>query len=196
MSENCYLLVDPVTNQLLVVDPGDVAEYIIDHIERIHATPIAVIATHGHFDHIMGAFAITKTYLIPFCMDGRDTFLLDTMQSSAQHFLGTVSDPPPHIDTPLTIKKEVALGNERLRILETLGHTPGSISLYSKTSGVVFVGDLVFEGGDVGRTDFSYSDGSKLYASVKKLITLPDNTIVYPGHGNSFLLSSVKSHFL
>lgn len=192
MASNCYLLEDTLTHTVIVIDPGDASEYIIDHIQKLQAKPLCVIATHGHFDHVMGVFALTKIYAIPFYMNKKDEFLLSGMQQSARHFLGISKiDPPATIDKTLREGDAISLGNSQLSVIETPGHTPGSVCLYDGTAHILFGGDLVFEGGSVGRTDFSYSDSQVLMASLNKIITLPNDTIIYPGHGASMNISTI-----
>lgn len=168
MATNCYIV-----NDEIIIDPGDDAEYIMSHLTK---KPSMIVATHGHFDHIMAAYALQLAYNIPFYIHEDDIFLLSRMQSSARHFLGLKDvDPPP---TPSKIKTPP--------FIHTPGHTPGSICL--KFSDTLIVGDTMFAGGGVGRTDFSYSDPRKLSISIKKIRSFPKNTRVLPGHGAEFTL--------
>ena len=161
MATNCYI-VDGI-----IIDPGDDAEYIMDHVKN----PKMIIATHGHFDHIMAAYALQQAYNIPFYIHSDDMFLLKTMRSRAMHFLGLKDvDPPP---TPTPIRE--------IEFIHTPGHTPGSICL--KFGDALFVGDTIFADGAVGRTDFSYSDREKLDQSIQTILSYPKNTKLYPGHG-------------
>lgn len=188
MATNCYLLTDKNSGKTLIIDPGDDAEYIMDHIAQLHADPFAVIATHGHFDHVMAATALQLAYNIPFLLHPADTFLIDRMQESAQHFLGLKHvDPPPTI-TPLAMDEPFSLGNYALELLATPGHTPGSICIYDATGKQAFVGDTVFAGGAVGRTDFSYSSTDKLKESIARIFALPSDTTLYTGHGEPTLV--------
>lgn len=175
MATNCYIIDD------IIIDPGDDAEYIISHVKK----PSLVIATHGHFDHILAAFALTETYKIPFAMHKADEFLLVNMEKSAKHFLKLPTiDPPPKITTYLTDGDSV--GN--LRVLHTPGHTPGSVCFIGKD--FVLSGDTLFAGGAVGRTDFSYSSKTNLADSIKRILSLAPSLKLLPGHGPS---SSVKA---
>jgi hydroxyacylglutathione hydrolase len=176
MASNCYIVSD--SNQTIIIDPGDDAEHISDVLVRLRLTPNFIVATHGHFDHIMAAFALQVTYNIPLNMHKSDAFLLEYMQSSAKHYLGLPSvDPPPKINKFVNEGDTIA----GLTILHTPGHTPGCISLVG--DGVIFTGDTIFAHGGIGRTDFSYSNSQDLQASVKKILRLPASTIIYPGHG-------------
>jgi len=131
-----------------------------------------IVATHGHFDHIMVAYALQLAYNIPFYIHEDDIFLLGHMQSSAKHYLGLKSvDPPPK---PTIIKN--------LPFIHTPGHTPGSICL--KFGDALIVGDTIFADGAVGRTDFSYSEPLKLAPSISKILAYPNETRLLSGHGN------------
>ena len=186
LATNCYLVKDRASRRTFIIDPGDDAEYVMDHLVKLDAHPIAIIATHGHFDHILAARALQLAYKIPFMCHEGDTFLVDRMGETAKHFLGiSVVDPPPHIDQTLSQESVLELGATTVKVLPTPGHTPGSVCLSISKEKTVFVGDLVFAGGDVGRTDFSYASYESLQLSIKKIFRLPQGTIFYPGHGES-----------
>lgn len=183
MATNCYIVKDVGTGEAVVIDPGDDAEHISDVITRLSAAPTMIVATHGHFDHIMGAYALQLMYNIPFVIHEADTFLLQTMQSSAMHFLRLpLIDPPPQITKFIKDKDTIRVGKQKLHIIHTPGHTPGSICL--KHDGVLFVGDTLFADGAVGRTDFSYSEPHKLTSSIKKILSYPAGTRLLSGHGD------------
>ncbi len=187
MATNCYIFQDIQTNKSLIIDPGDDAEHISDVLTRLHADPTMIAATHGHFDHIMGAYALQLMYNIPFVIHEADTFLLQTMQSSAMHFLGLPRiDPSPHITRFISDKDILDVGNYKVTVLHTPGHTPGSVCF--GIDGVVLVGDTVFAGGAVGRTDHSYSRPLDLSVSLEKIRSYPKGTRILPGHGVVFRL--------
>ncbi len=143
-----------------------------------------IIATHGHFDHILAVFELQTAYRIPFCISRKDTFLVDRMKSSAQHFLKQKSDFfNPQIDIDLDTRKDILLSNLMFEIIPTPGHTPGSVCLYNKDMQALFSGDTLFAKGGVGRTDFEYCDKQALLHSINKLMRLPLETCIYCGHG-------------
>ncbi|HLD25163.1 MAG TPA: MBL fold metallo-hydrolase [Patescibacteria group bacterium] len=176
MAANCYLVVETKSKEGIIIDPGDDAEYIIDTLTKRGINPTAIIATHGHFDHIMAAFAIQKTYDIPVYVHANDIFLVGRMRESAKHFLGIDTDPEPDV-TP--ISKKTLHG---FTMLATPGHTPGSICLAG--DGVLFTGDTIFANGAVGRTDHTYSSHIDLLKSIQSILSLPARTKIYPGHGD------------
>lgn len=189
LKTNCYLATDVKSKKTLIIDPGDDADLIIQTISDERTKPTKIIATHGHFDHVMAAYELQLAYRIPFLINQRDEFLLNNMRSSAKYFLSVDPGPPPKIDGYLK-RSHVSAGEHVFKVLETPGHTPGSVSLYDKEEKVLFSGDLIFEGGAVGRTDFKYSNHEDLENSIKKLSSLSDNTRVLAGHGKSFKLKS------
>lgn len=196
MAANCYLIMDPVTHQAFIVDPGDDAEYIEKAVSDAGAKPSAIIATHGHFDHIMAVRELEITFRIPFFIHHADVFLLDRMSASARHFLGFTPDLPAP-DSPRTISSEetMQLGTTEIRILEVPGHTPGSIALYCPSEGFAVVGDLMFKDGGVGRTDFAYGDPKKLADSIGKIVSLPSSTVLYCGHGKETTVAAELAYF-
>lgn len=183
LQSNCYLLINTQINQLIIIDPGDDAEYIIQSINDTGATPQKIIATHGHFDHILAVTELQLAFNIPFLIHEKDKFLVKRLNETSKHFTGVESGPGPKINQFLTDGQKISLGNINFQILQTPGHTPGSICLYTQRKKLAFVGDLIFAGGGVGRTDFSYSNETELNKSLSKILKLPKQTIIYPGHG-------------
>lgn len=183
MATNCHIVSDTETGKGIVIDPGDDAEYISDRLLREKITPTLVVATHGHFDHIMGAFALTVGFGVPFVIHKKDEFLVARMAETAKHFLGVQSDPPPKIDRYLTGGEHLRVGSQSLTVMETPGHTPGSVCFLDTTGGNLFCGDLLFAGGGVGRTDHDYASRIELTASIARVMRLSPRTIVHCGHG-------------
>lgn len=189
LTTNCYLLIDKTTDETIIVDPGDDADYIERVISDLHVTQKSILATHGHFDHIMAAFELQAAYSIPFLVHKNDEFLVKDLRNRVKHWLHIESPPPPIISGYLVEKQIISLGDTEFTVLETPGHTPGGICLYSAKEKVLFVGDLIFTGNVYGRTDFSYSNKNDLILSIKKILKLPENTTVFSGHEEQFFLS-------
>lgn len=195
MQTNCYLVYDNDTREAIIIDPGEDDTYIIEKIQQRELKPQKIIATHGHFDHILAAYSIQKTYNIPFVIHKNDRFLVSQMASSANHFLGFETHAlPPVISDVVKGGIKQKIGNHFLHVIETPGHTPGSIRLVDEARSFVIVGDLVFAGGGVGRTDFSYSNSQDLNKSIDKLISYPDEMIIFPGHGEMTTIGEVKKY--
>ncbi len=198
MQSNCYLLIDEPSRETIIVDPGDDGEYILQKLRDENTLPKIVVATHGHFDHVMAAVEVTLAYNIPFLIHKKDTSILDRHESTAKYFLGISVDPPPHVDAYIKDGDTLSIGKEEVKIIETPGHTPGSVCLLwlpKKKSAHPFLlsGDTLFAQGGVGRTDLSGGNKETLYHSIKtKLFSLPYNTIVYPGHGEPTTIDQEK----
>ena len=179
LETNCYLVYCEDTKACVIVDPGAESDKIFPVIAEEELRPIAVINTHGHVDHIGANRDMKDKFDIPLWIHAGDKEMLVRTQSlELSLFLGAKDSPPP--DRYLVDGDEIKIGNGRLRVLHTPGHSPGGMCLY--TDGMVFTGDSLFVG-SVGRTDFPGSSWDVLEASIqKKLFTLPGDTIVYPGH--------------
>lgn len=191
MAANCYLLSDIKTNKGVIVDPGDSGEYIISKLTDLNTRPVAVIATHGHFDHTSAALELCLAFDIPFMMNKKDSFLLNRQKKSAKFFTGAEVDPAPEINKSLEDGEYIKFGKSSLKIRSLPGHTPGSICLYSKKQKEVFVGDILFADGQIGRSDFNYSDKIRLVNSIGKIKANFKGFVAYPGHGKSFVVESV-----
>ncbi|KKS46784.1 hypothetical protein A3J20_06645 [Candidatus Gottesmanbacteria bacterium RIFCSPLOWO2_02_FULL_42_29] len=193
MKSNCYLIIAE-NNDCLIIDPGDDADYIERIITEKKVKPLKIIATHGHFDHIMAATELMLAYNIPFLINKKDDFLVKNMSQSAAHFLGIKTDPPPIPVGFLKDKEIIKADDYEIRIIATPGHTPGSICLYIPQEKSLFTGDTLFAQGGVGRTDFSYSSPEDIKKSLKLIYSLPGETEIKPGHGESSTLANEK-HF-
>ncbi len=192
MQTNCYLLYDTNDLSCFIIDPGDDPEYISSKVLELNLKPQAILATHGHFDHITASLSLKLAFEIPFFMSAKDKFLLERMKQTAEHFLKTYTDPPASITEELTDSTKLNLGKYHLKVIETPGHTPGSVALYIKNKNILFVGDLVFADYRVGRTDSSYGRKKDLWESISKLSQMPPETVCYPGHGDIMLISDVR----
>lgn len=196
MQTNCYLIFDQENKDCLIIDPGDDADYISKIILELKLNPLKIIATHGHFDHILGVTELKLNFNTPFFINPSDYFLVANMAKNAQFFLGIKTGPPPKIDGRIKDKEEVVIGTHKLLVIKTAGHTPGSICLYCQKQQFLITGDTLFANGTIGRTDFSYSSSPNLKKSLLKIFKLPAETIIYPGHGEKSNLQSEKQYHL
>lgn len=190
MASNCYVCWDN-TDEAVIIDPGDDANVISEFILANQLTPRMIIATHGHFDHIMATLELKLAFNIPFYIHKDDLFLVNRMQETAIHYLGFDPGPNPTPDVYLKESSEIKVGSSVYKIIKTPGHTPGSVCLVNEIAKVVLVGDLVFEDGSVGRTDFSYSDEEELKKSIRAILKLPGECKVYSGHGEVSTINSL-----
>lgn len=191
LQTNCYLFIDK--GQCLIIDPGDDADFIISTIRDLEVKPIGLLATHGHFDHLLSATELKLAFEIPFYLHKADLPILKRTESTAKYFTGLSVDPPPPVDKYLKKGQILRVGKGKLRVIETPGHTQGSIILKGK--GIVIVGDLIFAGGGVGRTDLPGGDSNLLNTSIKKILSLPKDTIIYSGHGEETTVEEEKKFF-
>jgi len=192
LQTNCYLVWNQISKKAIIIDPGDDADYILHKIQDLGLKPKLIIATHGHFDHVLAVTELKLAFQIPFLIHQADLFLIRRVSETAKYFTGLKADPflPP--DRFIKEKDQLKFGQEKLKVIETPGHTPGSICLYQK--GTLFSGDTLFASG-TGRTDFSYASSEELKISLKKLFQLPLKTVVYPGHGQKTTIIQ-NHHFL
>lgn len=197
LQTNCYLVMDTKRRETVIIDPGDDATYIADVVREEGMRPTHIIATHGHFDHILGAFELQQAYDIPFLIHQKDDFLVKRMKETARHFLGIdIPDLPPEIKGYVKETDEITVCAYTLHVLETPGHTPGSICLYSPQGKFMLTGDTLFAEGAVGRTDFAYSSFAKLRDSISNILSYPEETILYPGHGDSTTVHEENKHHI
>jgi len=194
LQTNCYLVWDEETKKGLIIDPGDDAEYILNRIKDLEIKPEMILATHGHFDHVLGVFELKMALKIPFLIHQEDLFLLKRADKTAGYFRGIKDGFVPSADGFLKENEKISFGqNSQLKVIETPGHSPGGVAFFSR--GVVFSGDTLFKQG-VGRTDFSYCSQADLIDSIKnKLFKLPDKTIIYPGHGEKTTIGEEKRNY-
>jgi len=193
LQTNCYLVWDEENGEAVIIDPGDDGDYIIRRIQDFNLKPKLIVATHGHVDHVLAVTELKLAFSIPFWMHKADLFLIKRTRASAKYWFGVEADPPPKVDQFIQEGDLIKFGKEKLKVLETPGHSPGGVAFWER--GVVFAGDTLFYQG-VGRTDFSYASEADLVNSIKnKLFKLPDEIVVFPGHGEETTIGEEKKNF-
>ena len=178
--ENCYLLVDETSGAAVVVDPGDEGEQIVEMVERRGVTPSAVWLTHAHLDHIGAVSAVRRAWPgIPVALHPADQLIYARgAQSAAKYGIPWEQPEPP--DRELADGDVLTVGDHRFTVWHVPGHAPGHVAFIG--AGVLIGGDCIFAG-SVGRTDLPFCDPTAFAQSLDRLLTLPDNTPVHPGHG-------------
>jgi hydroxyacylglutathione hydrolase len=196
LETNCYLVWDEETKEGLVIDPADDGVGISEEIENKGIKLVGVVMTHGHFDHCLAALDLKLIYNVPIYLDSKDKFLLDRQDETAKFFLKMEMQIPNlvKIDKDLEVIAEINFGENKLEVIKTPGHTPGSVCLYSKEDNLLFSGDTLFKDSR-GRTDFKYGSTKKIYESLHKLMELPEETEVLSGHGEPTTIGSEKPRY-
>jgi glyoxylase-like metal-dependent hydrolase (beta-lactamase superfamily II) len=180
LATNCYVASCKDTKEAVIVDPGldsnTEAQPILNYIQKSQLKIKFIINTHGHPDHVNGDVVFQEKFGVPICIHKLDGYLLESVPNLPQKVL-------------LEEGSEIKFGNESLKVLHTPGHTAGSICLIGEK--ILFSGDTLFAS-SIGRTDFVEGSPSDMKRSLEKIRQLPDNLMVYPGHGESTLLGQEK----
>jgi glyoxylase-like metal-dependent hydrolase (beta-lactamase superfamily II) len=191
LGNNNYVVIDEESHEAVLIDCSDSWDDVLEFIQSQNATLKYILLTHGHFDHFTGIGKVTqntaKSYL-----HKADKVLLEQINE----FMDSVGLPHtqvPQIDTFFDKDVQLFLGHNQIKIIETPGHTPGGVCFLIQNH--LFSGDTLFFQTH-GRTDLMFSDNNKMMESLKRLLnTLPDNTIVYPGHGKSTTIAHEKDFY-
>jgi hydroxyacylglutathione hydrolase len=188
---NCSVLGDEQTREAIVVDPGDDVDQILGVLRQHGLTVKAIVITHGHIDHISGAQKLKLLTRAPVYMNPSDQELIDDLDTYAT-WLGVPTPEAVEVDTPLKDGDTLQLSGRELHILHTPGHTKGSLCLYLPAEHKLLAGDTLFQG-SVGRTDLPGGNTKQLLSSIKiKLLVLPEDTLVTPGHGSNTTIGQEK----
>lgn len=177
--ENCYLVSDPDSDSMVIVDPGSEPERIIAAVERTGKTPEAIWITHGHVDHIGAIAAIKRRWDVPVYLHPLDETLY-RMGGVQAAMYGIPYEEPPVADNDLEEGQTLRVGNLELTVSHVPGHAPGHVMFYGH--GNALVGDCLFAG-SIGRTDLPFSNPGDLERSLERIVALPDATVVHSGHG-------------
>ena len=177
---NCYFAINDNTKEALIVDPGASASKLAEIIEEEKLNPIAILLTHGHFDHAGGAEELADRYGIQIYAHEAER---ETLENPAINLSGWEGKERAYrADCYLKDEQEIDLAGFHIRVFHTPGHTVGGCCYFLPYQNVVFCGDTLFAQ-SVGRTDFPKGRASELIRSIKeKLMTLPEDVTVYPGH--------------
>lgn len=175
-----YIVAPDTSDVCMLIDPGDDIDKIVRVIDEHKLQPQSIYNTHAHFDHVRRVRIIQDKYNLPFYICQEDLPLLETLKDQGMLFGLDVSSAP-EVKSFVKDGDRGELGDLPFRIFHTPGHSPGSICIYFE--GHVFVGDVLFQD-SIGRTDLYRGNYKQLLQAIEeKLLVLPDDTIVYPGHG-------------
>jgi glyoxylase-like metal-dependent hydrolase (beta-lactamase superfamily II) len=180
--ENCYVIGDESTGEGALVDPGDEAARIALAVEQTGLEVGRIIVTHAHIDHVGAVAALVDEYSCPVLMHAEAEPMLGQLPTQAL-MMGLRFGKVPAVERHIEDDEVLEVGGLRLRALYTPGHAPGHLAFYLESEGLVLSGDALFAG-SVGRTDLFGGDMELLLRSInERLLALPDETRVYPGHG-------------
>lgn len=191
MKENTYFAIEDNTNYAIIVDPGDDGDKLISIIEKENINLRYIVLTHAHFDHIGACEKIRQKFNVPIVICAGEEVLLGNSKNNLSNMIGKTIE----IKEDIVLKdNDIFKFGEKLyfNVIKTPGHTPGGMCIYFKEDNILFSGDTLFYG-SVGRTDFPYGNSSDLIKSLEKLKQLPDDTVVYPGHGDKTTIGIEKN---
>ena len=188
LQENCFVVSDE-TKECAIIDCGafyqEERDMIFDYIKKNQLKPKHLLATHGHLDHNFGNSCMQKEFGLTPKVHHKDKFLMESIKQQAQLLLGLdLTEEQPKDINYLTKDDIIEFGNQRFTIIETPGHTPGSVFFYNEKEHIAFSGDTIFKR-SIGRTDLEGGSMFQMIQTLRFVSQLPDKTILYPGHGES-----------
>lgn len=192
LATNCYIVSDETTGRAFIVDPGGDAKRIMDKVEELHLKVEAILLTHGHFDHIMAVDQLREKFGCKVYLSKAEEALIKDPQQNVSAMFGRPMGTSA--DELIEDGQQLQIAGFQIEVLATPGHTKGGVCYYLKEQEIAFSGDTIFEG-SVGRSDFPGGSASELVRSIKdKLCVLPDDTQLFPGHGDSTVVSYEKQY--
>ena len=189
LNENCYVIYDEPTREAAIIDPGfywdDEKKQLAQFIEEQKLQVKYLLCTHLHFDHIFGTSFVAERYNVQLSASLADAPWVENFVASVSRFGIRPNDTPCTVGHDLHDGEMLLLGSEPVLCIATPGHSAGGLCFYAKDSGMLFSGDTLFQG-SIGRTDFADGNYAQLIGSIQqRLLTLPTDTVVYPGHGDT-----------
>ena len=191
--ENCYVVGDEEAGTGVIVDPGDEAARIALAVEQTNLEITQILITHAHIDHVGAVAALVDEYSCPVLMHAEAEPMLGQLPTQAM-MMGLRFGKVPAVDRHIEDEASIEVGGLQLRSLYTPGHAPGHIAFYIESEGLLLSGDTLFAG-SVGRVDLPGGSMEVLMRSIEeRLLTLPDETRVYPGHGPGTTIGNERVH--
>ena len=193
---NCYVMWTGPGGQCIIVDPGMMSQsekdMITSFVDGNNLTVKHILLTHCHVDHACAARWLSMRYGVPVQAGVKEDMIATLMPAQADRFGLKIDSEPLSIDKVLAQGDEIDFAGETIQVLETPGHSPGSLSFYCPSSSVVFTGDAVFQS-SIGRTDLPGGSYNVLINSIKEqILTLPAETVIAPGHGDTTTVADEK----
>ncbi len=195
--ENTYILWDE-TNECIIIDAGNYLPNedteLSNFIDNHNLKPVLLINTHNHLDHIFGSYYLTKKYHIEIACHPDGIFLIPQYKQTAQMYGLNVANNAPEPQKMLNHNNTVTFGNTTIKVLHVPGHSPGCIALYNEQHNILFSGDILFNN-SIGRSDLPGGNHNQLINGIKNhILTLPNKTDVYPGHGPKTTIGNEKTN--
>ena len=191
--ENCYIVGDENTGNGVLIDPGEEAARISLAVEQTRLEIEKIVITHAHIDHVGAVAALVDEYACPVLMHAEAEPMLKQLPTQAM-MMGLRFGKVPTVDGYIEDDETIEVGGLRLRALYTPGHAPGHLAFYEENEGIVLSGDALFAG-SVGRVDLPGGSMEVLMKSIhERLLTLPDETLVYSGHGPRTTIGEERAH--
>lgn len=189
---NCYFLINTDTKETVMIDPGAQANYLAEQVEEQGLKPVAILQTHGHFDHMDGTQELAKKYQIDVSIHEEESEVLADPNKNVSRMFGTAKTY--QADHFFKDGDVLDFAGFSIRVIHTPGHTPGGVCFYLEEQKVLFSGDTLFCE-STGRTDFPGGSTSALVRGIReKLMVLPDDVKVYPGHNQSTCIGYERMH--
>ena len=191
LATNCYTVVNTVTREAVIIDPAANSDFLIGMIKNQQYKLVKILLTHGHFDHVMAVTGLKEAYPdVPIVIGKNDE---DILRTPAANLSLMFAEPVSlKADELVSDGEELSLLGTTVKCIEVPGHTKGGMCYYFEENGMLFDGDTLFAG-SIGRSDFPTGDGEALLTNIReKLFTLPDETVVYPGHNTRTTIKREK----
>jgi glyoxylase-like metal-dependent hydrolase (beta-lactamase superfamily II) len=192
LQTNVYIIYDSKRKEAIIIDPADEPGCIMNNLHKLNVKPVAILLTHGHYDHILGANMLKDFYRIPIIAHYFERGLLhDTVKN-----LSAINECSVRVRANEYMKDldTFEIGGIKIQVIYTPGHTNGSCCYYLYEQDVLFSGDTMFYA-SCGRTDFPTGSSEKMEKSLQKLLKLPKHTAVFPGHGEQTTIGIERRHF-
>lgn len=198
LQENCYVVSDDTDDECVIIDCGAFYDYerkaIVEYINGNKLKPVHLLVTHGHFDHNFGNNTIYDEFGLTPEVASADESLLGSIDRQAESLCSI------HIDFKSPVPKRflkredvIYFGHQKISVIETPGHSPGSVTFYCEKENIAFTGDTLFKN-SIGRTDFSGGSMMQIIQSLRMLAQLPDETVILPGHGEKTTIGDELAH--
>ncbi len=193
--ENTYILYDD-SKECIIIDPGmfSPAEQnnLVERIDQLGLKPVKALQTHLHIDHVLGCRFVYEKYGLHPWAHQDDEFFIENTMNYARQFGFQLSENPPGLGGYLNDGEIICFGNSKIRVIHVPGHSPGGVLFYDPNSGILVSGDVLFKK-SIGRSDLPGGNQHQLTDGInEKIMVLPDNTNVYPGHGPSTTIGSER----